>query len=357
MEPAKGTELEHLQAMLEQAGLGKDLNLLTAILFVRNLVCHLNIYTESDKSQIQQLVLREISKRDINKNTFPTIIKALELFLQRTNRVAILEEQLNRERSSTEALMLEMSSFFNSMRASRDRQEQSLTDFDNATVQAVKAAPSRNEIIQQVRGLLTEFVNEFREEAREWEAKAKALEHTAHFDGLLSDLYNRRSLDAFLSESVITSHSRSMPFSLCMIDVDHFKNVNDTYGHQAGDDVLRALAKLVKSFAVQHDGYAARYGGEELVLTLPMPLDKAAAVAEELRRDVEDYDFQSRNGGKLSGDIIHFSVSIGVAELMRDWDSSRLVEAADKALYLAKRSGRNLVGRHTEDGAGRVGWV
>ncbi|WP_022662046.1 GGDEF domain-containing protein [Paucidesulfovibrio longus] len=357
MEPAKGTELEKLQTILEQAGLGRNLNLLTAVLFVRNLVCHLGIYSEADKSKIQQVVLREIGKRNVDHDAFPVIIKALEQFLLRTNRVADLEDQLAREKRSTEALVEEMSHFFESMRASRDRQEQSLTQFNTATTEAVKAAPSRKDILKQVRGLLTEFVTEFREEARQWEARAKALEHTANFDALLSELYNRRSLDAFLAESVVTSNSRGLPFSMCMIDVDHFKNVNDTYGHQVGDDVLRALAKIVKTHASQHDGYAARYGGEELVLALPMPMDKAAMVAEELRRDVEDYDFQSRQGGKLTGDMIHFTVSIGVAEVVKGWNTAQLVEAADKALYLAKRSGRNLVARHTEDGSGRVGWV
>ncbi|MGE4290831.1 MAG: GGDEF domain-containing protein [Desulfovibrio sp.] len=357
MEPAKGTELAKLQQMLQQAGLGRDLNLLSAVLFARNLVCHLSIYGEADKSRIQQFVLREISKRNPEHEAFPVIIKALESFLLRTNRVAELEDHLAREKSSMEALVDEMSSFFISMRASRDRQEQSLFQFNEATTQAVKAAPTRKDILKQVRGLLTEFVTEFREEARQWEERAKTLERTANFDGLLTDLYNRRSLDAFLAENVVTSHSRHTPFSMCMIDVDHFKSVNDTYGHQVGDDVLRALAKIVKSYAATHDGYAARYGGEELVLALPLPLEKAATVAEEMRRDVEEYEFQSRQGGKIVGDIIHFTVSIGVAEVLSDWDASRLVEAADKALYLAKGSGRNLVARHSDAASGRVGWI
>lgn len=357
MEPASGTELEKLQSILEQAGLGRNLNLLTAVLFARNLVCHLKIYSQADKSRIQQIVLKEISRRNVSSDAFPVILAELEKFLLRTNRVVELEEQLAREKQSTEALVDEMSHFFSTMRASRVRQENSLNQFNNATTEVVKAAPSRKDILKQVRGLLNEFVTEFREEARQWEDRAKALERTANFDALLSELYNRRSLDSYLSESVVTSQSRNLPFSMCMIDVDHFKSVNDTYGHQVGDDVLRALAKLIKSYAVQHDGYAARYGGEELVLALPQSLDKAASLAEELRREVEEYEFQSRKGGKIVGDIIHFTVSIGVAELAKGWDASQLVEAADKAMYLAKRSGRNLVARHTDDEVGRVGWV
>ncbi|SKA94714.1 diguanylate cyclase (GGDEF) domain-containing protein [Paucidesulfovibrio gracilis DSM 16080] len=356
MEP-HGSELEKLKSLLEQAGLGRDLDLLSAILFVRNLVSQLSIYSDSDKSHIQGVVLREIRQGNPHDTSFPHILEELETFLTKTTHAQELQDELTREKRSIEAMMEEMSTFFETMRSSRDRQEKSLTKFNSATVNAVRTASSRKDILQQMRGLLSEFVNEFREEARLWEAKARALERTAHFDALLSELYNRRSLDDYLSEMVVTSHSRGIPFSLCMIDVDHFKRVNDTYGHQVGDDVLRALAKMVKSHAVQNDGYAARYGGEELVLTLPQPQERAAEVAEQLRRDVEDYEFQFRKGGKLVGDIIHFTISIGVAGLRKGWDSTQLVGSADKALYQAKRSGRNLVARHTENASSRVGWV
>ncbi|MGE4468895.1 MAG: GGDEF domain-containing protein [Desulfovibrio sp.] len=357
MEPAQGSELEKLQSLLEQAGLGRDLNLLSAILFVRNLVSQLSIYSDADKSRIQKFVLHEIGQERLTDQAFPKFLKELEAFLLRTNHARELEEELTREKRSIEAMMEEMNSFFNTMRASHDRQEHSLHKFNTATVKAVKAAPNRKDMLQKMRGLLSEFVNEFREEARLWEARAKALERTAHFDALLSELYNRRSLDDYLAEMVVTSQSRDIPFSLCMIDVDHFKKVNDTHGHLVGDDVLRALAKIVKNYAVQHDGYAARYGGEELVLTLPVDQEQAVDIAEHLRRDVEEYEFQFRQGGKVLEGIIHFTVSIGVAGLGKDWGPDQLVGAADRALYQAKRSGRNLVARHTENKANRVGWV
>jgi diguanylate cyclase (GGDEF)-like protein len=129
-----------------------------------------------------------------------------------------------------------------------------------------------------------------------------------------------------------------------MIDVDHFKNVNDTYGHQAGDDVLRALAGIINTHAIQYAGFAARYGGEDLVVVVQdMDLEQAALKAEALRADVENYDFRIRTNGQLEDTPIRFTVSVGVARLKVGWTAGELIGAADAALYQAKNSGRNRV--------------
>jgi diguanylate cyclase (GGDEF)-like protein len=152
-------------------------------------------------------------------------------------------------------------------------------------------------------------------------------------------------LDAFAQAAVLAqAKGQTGPLSLMMIDVDHFKRVNDTYGHQAGDDVLRALARIITAHAIQYQGFVARYGGEELVVAVRnMPLDKAVLKAEAIRINVEKYDFRIRTDGRLAETPLQFTVSIGVAQCLPGWDAGRLISAADAAMYQAKSNGRNRV--------------
>jgi diguanylate cyclase (GGDEF)-like protein len=124
-----------------------------------------------------------------------------------------------------------------------------------------------------------------------------------------------------------------------MLDLDHFKRVNDTHGHLAGDEVLRTVAELARSITRLGD-VAGRYGGEELILVAPKaPLDNAVMMAEQLRMKIEAQSFELPSGRTL-----HVTASFGVAELRRDRRGmDDLIGAADDALYRAKYGGRNCV--------------
>lgn len=341
--------IEAVCDLLESFGVRDDPEWLAVLLFVRNLVGHLSVFSRGDKGAIQNLVLKEMSDKELNAKNFDSIIKHLDEFITRNTTTEQLTRSLEKEQTATKDLVKEMNAIFEGLRGSRKRQETKLEDFQEKTVEAVSSEDPKADIIERIRSMVTRVVNEIKEEAREWEERAKALERTANFDPLLVSLHNRRSLDTHLSETVITAASRNSPLSLLMIDVDHFKLINDTHGHMVGDDMLRTLAKIVSEHAYRYNAYAARYGGEELVLVFPdTGTTEAAQRAEALRKDVEEYEFQTRQGGKLLDKPLHFTVSIGVAELMPDGNMESLVEAADKALYRAKNSGRNLVSRHTE---------
>jgi len=153
----------------------------------------------------------------------------------------------------------------------------------------------------------------------------------------LTQVANRASFDRALSDMVNDFYRRNYPFALLMIDIDNFKKINDTYGHQAGDYVLKELAKLLKGQLRARD-VIGRYGGEEFAILLPgVTFSQAIRVAERLRRAVEKHLF------KYGETVIPVTISVGVA-LMRDGlDETAIVEKADKALYLAKRSGKNQV--------------
>jgi len=157
-------------------------------------------------------------------------------------------------------------------------------------------------------------------------------ERTAGVLDGLTRLYNRRVFYEFLAREQARSLRTGQPLAFIMADIDHFKAVNDTFGHQAGDDVLRELAALLRQGGRAMD-LPARLGGEEFGLLLPgTPLAGAAQVAERLRATVEAHAFAG---------VGRLSISLGVAQYRGE--EHDIVEDADKAMYRAKHKGRNRV--------------
>jgi diguanylate cyclase (GGDEF)-like protein len=159
----------------------------------------------------------------------------------------------------------------------------------------------------------------------------------------LTGIYNRRYLDRRLEEEVVRARRYSHPLSLLMLDVDHFKRINDEYGHHAGDGVLRFLGELIMGI-VRGPDVVARYGGEELVVISPeITRERALALAERLRENIEAHEFVLTSES-APRQAIRVTVSIGVAALEADVpDAIALMRRADEALYSAKAAGRNQV--------------
>jgi diguanylate cyclase (GGDEF)-like protein len=163
--------------------------------------------------------------------------------------------------------------------------------------------------------------------------------HARSFVDPMTGLSNRRHFDQTLAEGVDAARRNSTPLALIMMDLDHFKDTNDTYGHPAGDEVLRQVADIVRKSIRKYDA-AFRYGGEELAMLLPeTDLEHALALAERIRRRVESRKFRVKGAGALT-----LTVSAGVAVLGDVVTTpAQLVETADRALYSAKNGGRNRV--------------
>jgi len=154
----------------------------------------------------------------------------------------------------------------------------------------------------------------------------------------LTGLANRRSLDAFLRTAQITAMEAGTPLSILLIDIDHFKQFNDGFGHQVGDQVIRLVAKVVQENVRECD-LAARYGGEELMAILPgAALDTCFEVAERIRRRICEAKLTRRTTGE---EISSVTVSIGVAEFRMAESADGMIDRCDRALYQAKRAGRN----------------
>jgi diguanylate cyclase (GGDEF)-like protein len=163
-------------------------------------------------------------------------------------------------------------------------------------------------------------------------------EYEATVDSL-TNLFNRRWLDKMIRRQVNRANSGHQRFSVLMIDIDHFKNYNDTHGHLAGDRALVSVARCLQELLRPEDTLS-RYGGEELVALLPgTGQNDAMQVAERLREAVSTTPASLHD----EGDLPPVTVSIGVAELQHGQDPEALIESADAALYRAKRAGRNRV--------------
>ncbi|HKS64013.1 MAG TPA: PleD family two-component system response regulator, partial [Xanthobacteraceae bacterium] len=158
-------------------------------------------------------------------------------------------------------------------------------------------------------------------------------------DGL-TGLYNRRYMESHLSTLVEQAAARGKPLSLLVLDIDYFKSINDTHGHDAGDDVLREFAVRVKK-SIRGIDLACRYGGEEFVIVMPeTDMAVAALVAERIRRRIAGEPFAIEQGAKA----IDVTLSIGLAGLGSNTDTgATILKRADQALYRAKRDGRNRV--------------
>lgn len=205
----------------------------------------------------------------------------------------------------------------------------------NENQHLIASLQSKNQALLEMNRELEAKIHERTHELAEANTRLAQLAVT---DGL-TGLYNHRHFHERLSLEVERSQRSGLPLSLLMLDVDHFKQFNDTFGHPAGDEVLRQLARVLADARRAND-VVARYGGEEFaVILVDTPKFTAAKVAERVRERIHTHDFSEAapRAGKLSA-------SIGVATFPDDGaDAETLVRTADTALYAAKRSGRNRV--------------
>lgn len=154
----------------------------------------------------------------------------------------------------------------------------------------------------------------------------------------LTGIANRKNFDASLRDAVTTTMESGAPLSLLMIDIDHFKDFNDNFGHRAGDGVLKAVARVLVSSTKGADT-VARYGGEEFAIILPdTEVENAAKLADKLRQNVSNQHIINKKTGKDFGKL---TVSIGLTDYQLGENILEFVDRADKALYIAKQEGRN----------------
>lgn len=220
----------------------------------------------------------------------------------------------------------------------------------------VAKPPKTIELISRVRSALA-FGSESRrriEKTAELAEANRKLEHLSNTDSL-TGIYNRRNFDEYLERSWKMGARSGTPLSLILLDIDFFKDYNDTYGHQGGDDCLRSIAKAIKGVIHRPGDLLARYGGEEFAVILPETESTAAiSIAETICREVEALEI-----GHENSQIGRFvTLSLGVSTIypaVKGPSATTLVESSDEALYEAKREGRNRVKSRTFEYSDKAG--
>ncbi|MCC6507788.1 MAG: GGDEF domain-containing protein [Pirellulaceae bacterium] len=210
-------------------------------------------------------------------------------------------------------------------------------------VQGGNEAP-REEILQ----LLTQIMQANQQLQNRLDTAEERLESQTHqiadyltearTDGL-TGLTNRRAFDQTLDELYVQWQSKSQAFTLGLVDIDHFKKINDTYGHPAGDTVLKKVSETMRN-EFRDAVCVARYGGEEFAILCMMPLEEAADCVDRLRSAISRTEFRHEDT------IIPVTLSGGVARIEGDDKIGKLVRRSDEALYAAKLGGRNRIYLH-----------
>lgn len=201
---------------------------------------------------------------------------------------------------------------------------------------------------EEIQSLLDQIVDANRNlQARLDNAESKLDTQTKQLEGYLSEartdaltgLANRRAFDQKMEECFQKWNQKKQLFSLALVDIDHFKRINDTYGHPAGDAVLREIACRLKDFS-NETVLIARFGGEEFALLFETPAKVAAVVMEKIRTAMEEKPIDA------DGSSVKVTLSSGVSQVAQNERISKLVRRSDEALYTAKMAGRNRVFIH-----------
>lgn len=210
---------------------------------------------------------------------------------------------------------------------------------------ALENVSKRTQEMKQQNDRLSQELSDAKQHMDELRDDLESVRREAMCDGL-TELGNRRFFDIELRTAVAEANANAEPLTLIMTDIDRFKSLNDTFGHQTGDEVLRLVARLIRETVKGRDT-PARYGGEEFAIILPKTsLLNGARVAEQIRSAVASKRFVRRSTGEALSPV---TLSFGVATLRPSDRSSDLVARADVALYAAKRNGRNRVELEVED--------
>ncbi|MGE4298592.1 MAG: GGDEF domain-containing protein [Desulfovibrionaceae bacterium] len=327
------SERDKMCQVMDEAGVPQEEKWRALILFMRSLR-DFDYLSELQRAELQALVMETLKNREFDEDNFQQI-------LQRTEAI-ISSRCLRKLESAMEEVKLLVQEFQRLLKT-RTHEVRQLETF---TVETVEQDMDPQEMIARLR-------NAFHEVVGAMEQDTANLTEMTRTDPLTA-INNRRALDEYLQNAVTMAREEQYPLSLLMLDIDHFKNFNDQYGHRIGDQALMTVARIMKKYAQEEqdkgtgDYFIARYGGEEFCVVLP-GVDQALAMAigDELRERIGRYKFVIRSS---DGDILHrgikITISVGAAVMRIEWKGAlaeNLVEAADKALYTAKNAGRNRV--------------
>jgi len=324
---------EKICLMLDAMGVPPESKWRTLVFYMRGLEDH-EYLTDQQKKQTQSLLLKLLREKRFTDETFNEVVEENKKVFN-----APYIKKLEEAADESEKLLLEFQDLLKKRRGD-------IQKLGTTTIGAIEKGKDPKELIQELRSAFHDLIAVLDQDAAN-------LEYLSKTDGL-TGLQNRRVFDEFLQKYTEQATKESLPFSLILLDIDHFKKFNDTYGHRIGDQALATVAKIIKQNIQEGsrpkgvDYCGARYGGEEFAVVMPhASLNEAVKKAKTIREQIESYSFVVRNSqGNILHKNIRITASLGVAELKPDWRGKiveTLIDAADQALYSAKSRGRNRV--------------
>lgn len=262
---------------------------------------------------------------------------------------AASQQEIQRHSFTAQSLMSDLLDIIGKITGETDSYNKNLSGYldqlsgkysDQAVESMVKELVKKTIQIRESSGNLNDKLADSRKEIEELRESLVRITEEANRDPL-TGLSNRKAFDNHLKILQSQAVGGDMEFTLLLIDIDHFKQFNDKYGHLVGDEVLKIVAREMMS-AVKGRDIVARYGGEEFAVLLPStPLGGALSVAEGLRKNIASHALTRKDKKETYGSL---SVSIGVAQFHPEVDTAEsLIHRADEALYRSKKGGRNRV--------------
>ncbi|MGE4503751.1 MAG: GGDEF domain-containing protein [Desulfovibrionaceae bacterium] len=328
-----GDDWSSLIARLDRAGVPQDPQWRGLVLFLRNMRSY-HFLTERQQEQMQVLIVDTLRGKSFTPQHYEAILRRMEEIL-----LDPYKEKVRMAMEETRALLDDVRSLL--MRKKGD-----VENLESTTVNLVEQEANPQELIASMRKAFKEVVNDMEQDM----ANLTQLSMTDQ----LTRLFNRRAFDELLRSSVDEVGESGESLALIMLDIDHFKRFNDTYGHSVGDQALRLVGAVLKTCGEQACSlgsmrcHPCRYGGEEFAVILPgSDLGTAFDVAENIREAIAGRSFVVKNS---AGEVLHSGLKVTVSLGVEEYNSAqggdpiaRLVEAADRKLYQAKKAGRNRV--------------
>lgn len=320
---------------LDRAGVPPDQKWRTLILYMRGL-SEFTYLTEHQKLQIQALLVEILKNRDYSDDNYERILQR-----DRDIRAEPLEKRVRSALEETARLADEFRELMLARKGDVARLEESSVD-------AVRSGADPETVVRMLRSTFNEVLTVM-------EQDAASLEEVSRTD-FLTGIANRRAFEEMLHQGLHHWQQQNVAMAMIMIDIDHFKEFNDQYGHRIGDQALRAVAGQLQAASAAYAGegrvvFPSRYGGEEFaIIALGLGDDMLCDLAEYIRQKMEEYEFTLRDSaGNIVQRDIRITLSLGVAVPSRSWAGSwaeNLVDMADAAMYEAKHNGRNRVCSH-----------
>ena len=203
----------------------------------------------------------------------------------------------------------------------------------------VRNLSQATQLVQSENAALEQRLNESTREVRRLKESLELVRHDALTDAL-TNLANRKAFDTGLAQAVVRASAEGGDLTLAILDIDHFKAFNDTWGHQTGDQIIRFVASVLERLGVA-PRLAARYGGEEFTVIFPgESLTKAQRLLQQVLDEISGRQLKRRSTNEVLGAV---TISAGVAQWSSGETAAGLIERADEALYASKRGGRNRV--------------